>query len=149
MRNLIKRWEAFLRLERLTSASDQFRARTVYVTAIAFVFIQILNGIQMLHFYEGWIIDHTLLVIAIVVVGLSAASLRYQANFDFFSVLWGGIILMGVGGTALPANVGINTALLPGLVGGIVIIALLGSRRSVLTFCASATLMIVALHLDA
>ena len=61
MRNLIDQWEAFLRLDRLTSASDLFKARTVYVTAIATVFVQILNGFQMYYFYGGWILDHTLL----------------------------------------------------------------------------------------
>ena len=37
MKDLIARWEAFLRLERLNSASDLFKARTVYVTGLAFL----------------------------------------------------------------------------------------------------------------
>ena len=148
MRNLIDQWEAFLRLDRLTSASDLFKARTVYVTAIATVFVQILNGFQMYYFYGGWILDHTLLAIALILVALSGFSLRYQANFDFFSVFWGGIILAGVCGTALPANVGINSALIPSLVGGIVVIALLGSRRSLLLYCLCAALLILCLFLN-
>lgn len=149
MRDFIDRWEAFLRLERLTSASDLFKARTVYVTAAAFVFVQILNAFQMYYFYGGWILDHTLLVIANILVGLSGLSLRYQANFDFFSVFWGAIILMGICGTALPANVGINSALMPGLVAGIVVIALLGSRRSLVLFCLCSALLIFCLHINA
>lgn len=149
MRKLIERWETFLRLERLSCASDLFKARTVYVTAIAFVFVQIINCIQMLYFYEGWIMDHNLLVVAVILVAASAMTLRFQANFDLFSVFWGAIILMGVGGTSLPYNVGINSALLPALVGGNVIIALLGSVRSLLIFCLCAGLLIICLHINA
>lgn len=149
MRSLIDRWEAFLRLERLTSASDLFKARTVYVATAAFVFGQILNSFQMYYFYGGWILDHTLLVIAVILVGVSGFSLRFQANFDFFSVFWGAVILAGICGTALPNNVGINSALLPGLIAGIVVIALVGSRRSLILFCACAALLIFCLHLNA
>lgn len=149
MKDLVRRWEVFLRLERLTSASDLFKARTVYVSVMAFFFIQALNIIQMTISYGGWILDHTLLVAAMVLSCGSAVSLRYHANFDFFSVLWGGIILIGVGGTAIPAHVGINSALLPILVAGIIIVALLGTRRSLIIYCMSATLLTICLHLNA
>ena len=149
MRDLLDRWEAFLRLERLTSASDLFKARTVYVTVIAFIFVQLLNAIQMFYFYGGWALDHTILIIAVTLVGLSGLSLRYQKNFDLFSWFWGSVILAGICGTALPDNVGINTGLLPGLVAGIVIIALVGSRRSLVLFCLGSALLIVCLFLNA
>lgn len=149
MKDLIARWESFLRLERLTSASDLFKARTVYVSAFAFVFVQLANLTQMYLAYGGWILDHTLLVLAIALLSGSAFTLRYHVNFDFFSVFWGGIILVGVGGTAIPADVGINSALLPVLVVGIVIVAILGSRRSLLIYCLSAILLTVCLHLNA
>ena len=86
MRDFLDRWEAFLRLERLTSASDLFKARTVYVTVIAFIFVQILNAIQMFYFYGGWALDHTILIIAVTLFGLSGLSLRYQKNFDLFLI---------------------------------------------------------------
>lgn len=149
MKTIIGRWEEFLRLERLTSASDLFKARTVYVSAFAFFFVQLANLIQMYLAYGGWILDHTLLVLAIALLSGSAISLRYHANFDFFSVFWGSIILLGVGGSAIPVNVGINSALLPVLVVGIVIVAILGSRRSLLIYCLSAILLTMCLHLNA
>lgn len=149
MKDLIAPWEAFLRLERLTSASDLFKARTVYVASIAFCFVQLVNLTQMYLAYGGWILDHTLLATAMALFVGSALSLRYHANFDFFSVLWGSIILLGVGGTAIPANVGINSALLPVLVVGIVIVAILGSRRSLIIYCLSAGLLTVCLHVNA
>lgn len=149
MRDWIGRWETFLRLERLTSVSDMFKARTVYVTGIAFLLVQVVNGIQMYFSYGGWILDHTLLLVALVIFSGAALSLRYQANFDFISVLWGGAILVGVAGSAIPAQVGINSALLPVMVCGVVIIAILGSRRSLLIYCLSAGLLTVALHLNA
>lgn len=148
MKDMIGRWEAYLRLERLTSASELFKARTVYVSAIAFFLVQFANLAQMYVSYGGWIIDHTLLVVAIAVLSGSALSLRYHRNFDFFSVLWGSIILLGVGLTAIPSQVGINSALLPVLVVGIVIVAILGTRRSLIIYCASAVLMTVCLHLS-
>ncbi|MGJ8560192.1 MAG: sensor histidine kinase [Litorimonas sp.] len=149
MKDLIRRWEAFLRLERLTSASDLFKARTVYVTGVAFFFVQLVNFAQMYFAYGGWILDHTLLVLAIAVFSGSAVSLRYHANFDFFSVLWGSIILIGVSGSAIPNNVGINSALLPVLVVGVVIVAMLGSRRSLIIYSLSAALLTIYLHLNA
>ncbi|GLQ21486.1 sensor histidine kinase [Algimonas porphyrae] len=149
MRDLISRWEAFLRLDRLGGASDLFKARTVYVTGLAFLILQAVNGVQMYFSYDGWILDHHLLLVAIAVFSGAAVSLRYQANFDFISVLWGAAILIGVAGSAIPANVGINSALLPVLVAGVVIIAILGSRRSLLIYCLSACLLTVALHLNA
>jgi len=149
MKNLIGRWEAFLRLGRLTRASDLFKARTVYVTAIGFCLVQMANFVQMYFAYGGWILDHTLLLVAVGVFMATAISLRVQANFDFVSVLWGSIILLGIGGTSIPSNVGINSALLPVLVAGTVLIALLGSVRSLLIYCASAGLLIVCLHMNA
>lgn len=149
MKDLIGPWESFLRLERLTSASDLFKARTVYVTAIVFFFVQLVNLVQITFAYGGWIIDQTLLVAAIALFVGSAFSLRYHKSFDFISVLWGGVILLGVGGTAIPANVGINSALLPVLVVGIVVVAILGSRRSLIIYCLSAVLLTVCLHLNA
>lgn len=149
MKDLIGQWEAFLRLDRLTKASDLFKARTVYVTAIGFCLAQLVNFVQMYFAYGGWILDHTLLLIAVSIFAASALSLRYQVNFDFISVLWGSIILAGVGGTSIPSNVGINSALLPILVAGTVIIALLGTRRSLMIYCASAALLTVCLHLSA
>lgn len=148
MKDMIGRWEAYLRLERLTSASELFKARTVYVSAMAFFLVQLANLAQMYVSYGGWILDHTLLVVAIGVLSGSALSLRYHSNFDFFSVLWGSIILVSVGATAIPSEVGINSALLPVLVVGIVIVAILGTRRSLLIYCASAALLTVCLHLS-
>jgi len=149
MKDMIGRWESFLRLERLTQASDLFKARTVYVGSIGFSVVQLANFVQMYFAYGGWILDHTLLLLAVGVFSGTALSLRYQANFDFISVLWGGIILLGVGGTALPSNVGINSALLPLLVSGTIVVAILGSVRSLSLYCVSAALMIACLHLNA
>jgi len=149
MKDMIARWEAYLRLDRLTSVSDLFKARTIYVTAVAFFVTQMFNAVQMYFVYGGWILDHTLLVISVVLLSGSALTLRYQANFDFFSVLWGSMILLAVGGTAIPANVGINSALIPVLVAGIMIVALLGTRRSLLIYCACAALLVVSLHINA
>lgn len=149
MRDLIRRWEAALRLERLDTASKLFKARTVYVTGLAFSAIQLLNLWQMYIVYGGWIADHSMLVIAIGLFGGSALSLRRHANFDAISVIWGTVILCGVAGSALPSNLGINSALLPQLVAGIVIVALLGTRRSLAIYCVSAVALTVCLHLNA
>ncbi|WP_298913159.1 ATP-binding protein [uncultured Algimonas sp.] len=149
MKALIARWEAFLRLDRLTTASAKFRARTVYVTALAFLATQIVNAVQMYFSYGGWILDHTLLVLAVTGLSGSALTLRYHADFDVFAVLWGGIILIGVGGTAIPAGVGINSALLSNMVVGIVLVAILGSRRSLLLYCLGAVVLTGWLHVNA
>lgn len=149
MKDMIARWEAYLRLDRLTSVSDLFKARTVYVTAAAYFVTQIFNAVQMYFVYGGWILDHTLLVVSVALLCGSALTLRFQANFDFFSVLWGSVILLAVGGTAIPANVGINSALLPALVAGVVIVALLGTRRSLLIYCLCAVLLVASLHINA
>jgi signal transduction histidine kinase len=149
MKDMIGQWEAFLRFDRLTKASDLFKARTVYVTAIGFCLVQLFNFVQMYFAYGGWIIDHTLLLVAVGVFALSGISLRYHVNFDFISVLWGGLILLGIGGTSIPSNVGINSALLPILVAGTVLVALLGTVRSLLIYCASASLMVLCLHINA
>jgi signal transduction histidine kinase len=149
IKELIGRWEAFLRLGRLTQASSLFKARIVYVTAIAFIAVQLINGLQMFIVYDGWILDHTLLLLAILLVAGSTLTLRRHANFDLFSVLWGVTILVGVGGTALPAQVGINSALLPFLVMGVVIVAMLGTWRSLALYCCSAILLTFTMHLNA
>ncbi|MEM7729909.1 MAG: ATP-binding protein [Pseudomonadota bacterium] len=149
MKDLIARWESFLRLERLGSAADLFKARTVYATAMAFAVVQTVNFAQMLAAYDGWILDHTLLAIAMILTSGSALSLRYRANFEAISILWSVIILGAVGGTAIPADVGINSALLPVLVAGIAVVALIGSRRSLVFYCISALILTVMLHLNA
>jgi len=149
MKNMIARWEAYLRLERLTSASDLFKARVVYVTGLAFLLVQIINFVQMYIVYGGWILDHSLLSIAVLCLSGSVLTLRYHAIFDFFSVLWGSVILVGIGFATIPAKIGINTALIPMMVSGIVIVAMLGTRRSLTIYCLSAFLLTIVMHLNA
>lgn len=149
MKDMVARWEAFLRLERMTRSSDLFKARVVYVTGLVFFFVQIINFAQMYVVYGGWILDHSLLTIAILLLSGSVFTLRYQANFDFFSVLWGLVIIIGIGGASIPSKVGINSALIPMLIAGVVIVAMIGSRRSLLIYCVSAILLTVAMHINA
>ncbi|MGB6229711.1 MAG: ATP-binding protein [Litorimonas sp.] len=147
--DLIEWWEGVLRLDRLESASDQFRARVVYITSAIFFVLQIVNGVQMYVAYGGWILDHTLLMVAVIMLTGLMATLRWHANFDMFAFVWGSVMLMGILGTALPQNIGINSALLPNMVGGIVLIAMLSSLRSLMLYSACMLLMILALHINA
>lgn len=147
MKDWITRWEAFLRLERLGSVSALFKARTVYVTAMVFTLTQAVNAGQMYIAYEGWDLDHALLAVAIAIFWLCTLSLRKFANFDFISVLWGTVILLGVGASAIVSGVGINSALLPSMVAGVMIVALLGTVRSLIIYCVSALLLTLCMHL--
>jgi hypothetical protein len=146
---MIEGWERLLRLDRFDSASDLFKARTVYITMVVFLILETFNSVQMFVAYGGWTLDHTLLIAAMGLLGGLTATLRWHANFDLFAIAWGSVMLIGIMGTAMPHNIGINTALLPALVAGIVLIALLGSLRSLLTYCACVLLMVVALHINA
>jgi signal transduction histidine kinase len=149
MKNVIRRWESFLRLERLTSASDLFKARAIYLSAIAFFFVQSINLAQMTVAYGGWILDHSLLVFSIVMLSGSSLTLRYHTNFNFFAMLWGILILVAVGASAMPTNVGINSALLPVLVSGVIIVSILGSGRILSMYCLSAVILTGVLHFNA
>jgi len=105
--------EKLLRLHRFEESSDLVRMRAIMVTVTAFVAIQLVNIYLMYHSYGFWSADANISVAAILfVVGLML-SYRYHRQFFVVAVGLSFLMVCGVYVSAIEANTGINSALLP------------------------------------
>ena len=142
---LIQRYEAFLGLERLDSAGDRLRARGVYVTAFAFAFAQLLNLVQMTFAYRSWTLDHTIsLVVMLLCLGLPLA-LRRNTDYRVYATVYGLVIVTGIAASAIPGHTGVNSALMPLLVVGVLCGGLVCGWRWALGFAGVASALVLGL----
>jgi len=130
-KNFIKSYEAYLRFDELSSAADYMRGRGVYLIGWTFVVSQLVNQALMTLSYGRWTVDHSISLASCVLVLFVINSLRYSKNFTVFTIFYSGLLLIGVGVSALDQSTGINSALLPLLVAGAVMNGFNGYLASV------------------
>ncbi|RKQ71823.1 phospho-acceptor domain-containing protein [Litorimonas taeanensis] len=127
-------YERLLRAADDTGAADLLKARTVYIIGWVFIASQIVNLIFMTYTYGGWTHDHWISIIASACVIGATYLIRYYKNFSVYAGFCSGLILLGIGASAYPDHIGINTAMLPLLVVGAIINGTIGNWRLVAIF---------------
>lgn len=141
-KNFIKSYEAYLRFDELSSAADYMRGRGVYLIGWTFVVSQLVNQALMTLSYGRWTVDHSISLASCVLVLFVINSLRYSKNFTVFTIFYSGLLLIGVGVSALDQSTGINSALLPLLVAGAVMNGFISGWRMVLGYTIIAIMVI-------
>ena len=126
--------ERVLRIERFTTKSELMRARTVYLMGFALIATQIINMAAMYHSYGAFTFDHNLSVIVCWLVTLSIVTLRYSRRFQVYAVIYSVLIIGATLSSALNQNTGINSALIPFLILGVVVNGFICGWRATLTF---------------
>ena len=131
---LAQSFERFLRLDRLTSKSDTMRARAVYLMGLVFIAAQLVNQVAMYATYGRFTLDN---LISLYACGLTFATMLYlrrNKRFVIFAAIYSVLIVAGVFASAVADHVGINTALLPFFVLGIVMNGFISGWRAALVF---------------
>lgn len=105
--------EQFLGMERFVKSGDIVRLRGIYMAILAFVFIQLLNIVQMVISYKGWTLDATISVAAVSFVLAILVSYRYHDKFYVAAIGIMALTVFGIGFSAVDKSTGVNSALLP------------------------------------
>ena len=142
MLGLFETFERFLRMERFITKSEIMRARAVYMMGLAFIAAQAINLCAMTYSYGEFTFDHIISLIASALVTLCIVAVRYNSRFQIFALIYSVLIIGGVLSSSLNQNTGINSALIPFLVLGVVVNGFICGWRAILTFGA-ATLALV------
>ena len=146
MRNLIDKYERFLRLGEASSSGSLLRARGVYIIGWAFFISQIMNLVLMYITYGRWTLDHSISVVACTLVMGMVTSLRYTKKFPLFAFLFSVFIWAGVCAASLPDGTGINSALLGLLIAGSILNGFISGWRATLLYTVGATGVIWTLY---
>lgn len=126
--------ERFLRIDRLTTKSELMRFRAVYMIGLAFIATQLINQGTMYYSYSGWTFDHLLSGVICVLVALTIAALRYSIKFQLYAFIFSVLILAGTMSSALNQNTGINSALIPFFILGVVVNGFICGWRATISF---------------
>lgn len=122
------------------SAADIMRARAIYFTSLIVFLTQLANQISIFFMLDSFHYVHLVSVAACcVVLGLGAA-LRWTKNFKLLTIGFVGVLLFGVILSALPFGRlgladGINSSMLPILICGTIMCAMMYNWRAPLLFC--------------
>ncbi len=132
--NVLDSIERFLNLDRIESASVRVRARAVYVMGIVFVLSQLLNQIAMFISYGRITADHMISVTISTIVLASIFNLKHKLNFVFYASLFSFLIIVGTIASALEGSTGINSALMPFFILGVIANGFICGVRAVAVF---------------
>lgn len=137
---MIKEYERFLRLDGTQEAGVLMRGRAVYMICWTLVVTQIINMVFITYTYKAWTFDHLIsLVACIAVIGFSHL-LRYTKIFPLYAAFFSFLIFAGIGASAIPDGTGVNSALLPLLVAGVIMNGFISGWRMVVGY----TLCVIA-----
>ena len=134
MLGFFNRLEYFLGIDPKTAKSDLMRARAVYMMGLAFIATQIISLIAMYHSYDGFTFDHSISLLASILVGATILLLRHSRNFLIYALIYSILIVGGILASALNQNTGINSALIPFLILGIIVNGFICGWRATVTF---------------
>ncbi|MEP4053304.1 MAG: ATP-binding protein [Litorimonas sp.] len=112
--------ERFLRIDRFTTKSELMRARAVYMMGLAFIATQVINMTTMSYSYGGLTFDHLISAVVCALVIVTIATLRFSSRFQLYAGAYSVLIIAGTLSSALNQNTGINSALIPFFVLGVV-----------------------------
>jgi len=126
--------ERFLGIDTLTRKSDVMRTRAVYMMGLAFMATQFINLVTMSYSYGAFTFDHIISVIACVLVGLTIFMLRFNKRFQIYAMAYSGLILVATMSSAMNQNTGINSALIPFFILGVVVNGFICGWRATCVF---------------
>jgi signal transduction histidine kinase len=126
--------ESFLRIERLKTKSEQMRARAVYMMGLAFIATQFINLVSMSYSYGAYTFDHLISVIACTLVVATVCCLRITSEFRVFALVFSVLIIAGTMSSAMNQNTGINSALIPFFILGVVVNGFICGWRATTAF---------------
>lgn len=145
MLGLFERFERFLCIDRFTTKSELMRARAVYMMGLAFLATQAINLATMYYSYGGFTFDHLVSGVVCGLVVLCITSLRFIDRFQIYAGIYSLLIIAGTLSSALNQNTGINSALIPFFVLGIVVNGFICGWRATLVFGITSIICIWAL----
>lgn len=96
--------------------------------------------------YGAWTFDHNVSVVAIACVFLLIHALRFTKRYTFFASAYSVMILAGIAASALDQQMGVNTALMPLMIAGIILNGLISGWRMVLLYLIASILFIGFLY---
>ena len=142
MLGLFTSLERFLRIDELKTKSELMRARAVYMMGLAFIFAQFINLMSMSYSYGAYTFDHIISAFACALVGATIISMRFSKNFQLYALIYSVLIIGGTLSSALNQNTGINSALIPFFILGVVANGFICGWRATITFGTTALVVI-------
>jgi len=131
---LLNIYEQFLRIFSTDSAADKMRARAVYMIGWAVILTQIFNVAAMSLSYREWTLDHNIALIACAYVLVLIHILRFTKKFYLFTAGYTLLIFGGIAASAFQEATGINTALLPLMITGVIMSGFISGWRMVISY---------------
>lgn len=131
---MFSRLERLLNIDRFATKSKLMRARAVYMMGLAFIATQGINCIAMYYSYGGFTFDHIISIIACTLVGLTVICLRWSDKFQIYAVVYSVLIIAGTMSSALNQNTGINSALIPFFILGVIVNGFICGWRATTAF---------------
>ncbi len=110
------------------------RTRAVYMMGLAFIATQFINLVAMSYSYGAFTFDHIISAIACGLISLSIFMLRYNKRFQIYAMAYSALILVATMSSALNQNTGINSALIPFFVLGVVVNGFICGWRATCVF---------------
>lgn len=135
-----------MRLDDCQNVGDLIRARAVYWIGWSFILSQLINLLIMSYTYGEWTLDHNISVAAIIGVLTLVHMLRVTKQYVFYALAYSLMIIIGVSASAVDQDVGINTALLPLMVAGIILNGLVSGWRMVVVYLIASIAFVGFLH---
>ena len=126
-------------------AWDTLRARATYAVAWIFGTLQLGNMVVCLAIYDGWTAYHTLCAAVCVFLFASTFLLRVVRAPWLFASVYAGVIMVGVGGSALADTTGIDTSLVPYLTVSPIVMAFVAGWRTAGAFWVAGSLLLLAM----
>jgi len=126
--------EHFLRIDPNAPKSHLMRARAVYMMGLAFIAAQLINLAAMYYSYGGFTFDHMISLIACGLVVVTIISMRHSKNFPVYALVYSVLIVAGTMSSALNQNTGINSALIPFFVLGVIVNGFICGWRATMAF---------------
>jgi len=126
--------EHFLRIDPNAPKSHLMRARAVYMMGMAFIAAQLINLAAMYYSYGGFTFDHMISLIACGLVVVTIISMRHSKNFPVYALVYSVLIVAGTMSSALNQNTGINSALIPFFVLGVIVNGFICGWRATMAF---------------
>ncbi|GJL91321.1 ATP-binding protein [Hyphococcus sp.] len=146
----MKRWvetcERWLRIDTDGRPELVMRMRAVWMIGLMVVVSQFCNMVVMAFSYGEFVYDHIVAGTAITATMLTIISVRWCKNEFFYAAFYSVLMIGGVLGSALPDHTGINSAAVPILALGPVMIGFMAGRRAAFMFCVVAAVTLGGLY---
>ncbi|NNU15439.1 response regulator [Parvularcula sp. ZS-1/3] len=126
--------ERWLKIDPEASPVVATRARAVYVVALVLALLQFLNVGNLVWSYGYWSPDAAIALGGGIFLTISIFALRWTKNFRIFALAYTGLSIACVTASALQFYTGINTALLPMICLGPIIIGYIHTWRAAVLY---------------